>query len=162
MTTIQIPIDLTLPTDGNAFWLPVALTAYIQAPWQFVKDVNGKIEGKVRIPTNMAGTPNAKIKLVIAANATSGVTRLSVLHLAVRTKATAESLNPAALTAIASQDITVPGTAYNALEATFTVTETLDAEDELIVRIYHEGAHANDTLAVNTLLFDAFLEIDVT
>ena len=161
MTTIQIPIDLSLPVDGNAFWLPVALTAYIQAPWQFLKDVNGKIEGKVRIPMNIAGTPNGKIKLVIEANATTGVTRLSILHKAIQTKATGESLNPASLTAITAQDITVPGTAYNALEVSFTITETLAAEDELIVEIYHEGAHANDTLAVNTLLFDAFLEIDV-
>jgi hypothetical protein len=44
----------------------------------------------------------------------------------------------------------------------FTITETLAAEDFLIVELYHEGAHANDTLAVNTLLFDAFLEIDVS
>jgi hypothetical protein len=147
---------------GNAFWTVLGLTAWDAGHWQFVKDVNGKVYGLIRIPIGMAWTPNAKIKLVVAANATSGVTRLSIGHKAVETKTTPESLNPASLTAITAQDITVPGTAYLAKEVSFTVTETLAAEDELLVEIYHEGAHANDTLAVNTLLFDAFLEIDVT
>jgi hypothetical protein len=164
-TTIQIPIDLRNPRvtslAGNAFWTVLGLTAWDAGHWQFVKDVDGKIYGLVRIPKNMAATPAAKIKLVIAANATSGVTRLSIGHKAVQTIPTAESLNPATLTAITAQDITVPATAYLAGEVSFTVSETLAAEDELIVEIYHEGAHANDTLAVNTLLFDAFLEIDV-
>ena len=166
VTTIQIPIDLRNPRGttlaSNSYWLPIGLTAWDAGVWQFVKDVDGKIYGIVRIPVGMAGTPAAKIKLVIAANATAGVTRLSIGHKAVQTKPTAENLNPASLTVITAQDITVPATAYLALEVTFTVTETLAAEDELIVEIYHEGAHANDTLAVNTLLFDAFLEIDLT
>jgi hypothetical protein len=164
-TTIQIPIDLHNPRvtslAGNSFWTVLGLTAWDAGHWQFVKDVDGKVYGIVRIPVNMAGAPAAKIKLVIAANATSGVTSLAVSHKSVQTKATAESLNPASLTAIATQDITVPATAYNALEVTFTVTETLAAEDELLIEIFHDGDKAQDTLAVNTLLFDAFLEIDV-
>jgi hypothetical protein len=163
--TIQIPIDLRNPRAatlaGNAYFNVVGLTAWDAGHWGFLKDVDGKIYGVVRIPVDMAATPNAKIKLVIMANATSGVTRLSIGHKAVQSKATAESLNPASLTAIAAQDITVPGTAYLAQEVSFTVSETLADEDELIVEVYHEGAHANDTLAVSTLLVDAFLEIDV-
>jgi hypothetical protein len=164
-TTIQIPIDLAVPKTsalaGNSFWLPIALTAADKAFWHFLKDVEGKVWGKVRIPVNMAGTPNAKIKLVICANAVAGVTRIDVLHKAIQTKVTGESLNPASLTSIGAQDITVPATAYNALEVSFTASETLAAEDELEVEIFHDGDHANDTLAVTTLLYDALLEIDV-
>jgi len=165
VVTVQIPIDLAVPKAsalaGNSYWLPVALTAADKAFWHFLKDVEGKVWGKVRIPVSIAGTPNAKIKLVICANATSGVTRIDVLHKAIQTKATGESLNPASLTSIGAQDITVPATAYDALEVSFTVSETLAAEDELEVEIFHDGDHANDTLAVTTLLFDAFLEIDI-
>jgi hypothetical protein len=164
-TTIQIPIDLAVPKAsalaGNSYWLPVALTAADKGFWHFLKDVQGKVWGKVRIPVNMAATPNAKIKLVICANATSGVTRIDVLHKAIQTKAPGESLNPASLVSIGAQDITVPATAYDAKEISFTVSEALAAEDELDVEIFHVGDHANDTLAVTTLLYDAFLEIDV-
>jgi hypothetical protein len=130
--------------------------------WDFVKDVDGKLYGVVRIPKDMYATPAAKIKIVIAANATSGVTSWAVEHLAIQSLTTGESINPAALTAIATQDITVPGTAYLLKEVSFTVTETLAAEDELIVSLYHVGTKAEDTLAVDTLLIDAFLEIDIT
>jgi hypothetical protein len=165
MVTIQIPIDLRNPqvsaNAGNAFWTVLGLTAWDAGHWQLVKDVHGSVFGLVRIPANMAGTPAAKIKLVIAANATSGVTRLDVLHKAVQSKVTAESLNPAALVSIGETDVTVPATAYDALEVSFPVSETLAAEDELLIQIFHHGDHTNDTLAVNTLLIDAFLEIDI-
>jgi len=164
-TTIQIPIDLRNPgvtlVPGNAFWTVLGLTAWDAGHWQFVKDVHGSVFGIVRIPKNMAGTPAAKIKLVIAANATSGVTRLDVLHKAVQSIATGESLNPAALVSIGETDVTVPSTAYLTLEVSFTVSEAIAAEDELLIQVFHHGDHANDTLAVNTLLIDAFLEIDV-
>ena len=164
-TTIQIPIDLRNPgvtlVPGNAFWTVLGLTAWDAGHWQFVKDVHGSVFGIVRIPANVAGTPNAKVKLVIAANATSGVTRLDVLHLAVQTKHVEENLNPAALTSIGEQDVTVPGTAYEALEVSFTLAAAPVAEDELLIQIFHHGDHGNDSLAVNTLLIDAFLEIDV-
>jgi len=166
VATIQIPIDLRDPRvttlAGNAGWTVVGLTAHDVGVWQFVKDVEGKVYGVVRLPVNIAGTPNAKIKLVIMANATSGVTSLDIGHKAVQTKAPAESLNPASLTYIGVQHITVPATAYNALEVSFTVSESLATEDELLVEIFHDGDHASDTLAVNTLLFDALLEIDIT
>jgi len=166
VTTIQIPIDLRNPgvtlVPGNAFWTVLGLTAWDAGHWQFVKDVHGSIFGLVRIPKNMAGTPAAKIKLVIAANATSGITRLDVLHKAVQSIATGESLNPASLVSIGETDVTVPGTAYLALEVSFTVSEAIAAEDELLIQIFHHGDHANDTLAMNTLLIDALLEIDVS
>jgi hypothetical protein len=164
--TIQLPIDLRNPRAtslaGNAYWALLGLTAWDAGHWHFLKDVEGKVYGIVRLPVDMAGTPNAKIKLVICANATSGVTSLAIEHKSIQTKATAESLNPALLTAITTQDITVPGTAYDAKEVSFTVTETLAAEDELVVSVFHDGDKAEDTLATDTILIDAILEIDIT
>jgi len=55
----------------------------------------------------------------------------------------------------------VPGTAYLRKDVTFALTEALAAFDTLLVQVYHEGAHANDTLAVNTLLLGASLEVTV-
>lgn len=165
-TTVYIPIELRNPRvstlAGNAYWTVTALTAYDFGFWQFVKDVEGKVYGLVRIPQNVAATPNAKIVLCIGANATSGVTSL-----AVSTKAIAdnESINPASLTAESTQDITVPGTARLRKDVTFptagSLAETVEAGDLLLVEVFHDGDKAEDTLGVNTELYAAFLQIDV-
>lgn len=161
-TSIRIPIDLRTPRvstlAGNAFWNVTGLTDHDLAYWEFVKDVEGKVYGLSAIPSNVAGTPNGAIVLEIAANATTGDTRLQVGTKAV---ADAESLNPGALTDETAQDITVPGTAYLRKTVSFTLTETLAADDLLLVEVFHDGDHANDTLAVNTLLVGAWLEVDV-
>lgn len=159
--TATFPIDLMTPisssSGGNVFWTVAALTGYDFGHWEFVKDVGGKVFGLVQVPAGLSGT-GGNIILNIAANATTGVTRLSVASKAV---ADAESINPT-LTSETAQDITVPGTAYLRKKVTFALTEALAAGDVLIVSVYHEGAHANDTLAVNTLLINAYLEVLVT
>ena len=138
---------------GNSFFSVLALTDWDAGHWEFVKDVDGKIYGVVKVPPDYLS--GGAIKMSIAANATTGVTRLVVGSKAV---ADGETLNPGSLTDETAQDITVPGTAYFRKVVSFTLTETLAASDLLIVEIYHNGAHANDTLAVNTLLFGAWLE----
>lgn len=151
------PIQLSTPqvsaNAGNSFWTVAGLTDWDAGHWEFVKDVDGKVYGQVRVPP--AYSSGGVIRLAIAANATSGVTRLGVGTKAV---ADGESLNPT-LTDETKQDITVPGTAYLRKDVTFTLTETLAADDVLIVEVFHEGSHANDTLAVNTLLLGAWLEV---
>jgi hypothetical protein len=139
---------------GNSFWNVIGLTDWDAGHWEFVKDVDGKVYGEVRVPPGY--TSGGTLRLAIAANATTGVTRLVVGTKAV---ADGESLNPGSLTDETAQDITVPGTAYLRKDVTFTLTETLAANDLLVVEIYHNGAHANDTLAVNTLLVGAWLEV---
>lgn len=162
-TTVRIPIDLRSPAvtanAGNSFWTVLGLTAHDFGHWEFLKDVSGQIYGLISVPTNLAVTPAAKIILSLAANATTGVTRMSVSSGAIAK--TAESLNPATLTAIAAVDITVPATAYHTKEQSYTLAAAPVADDVLLVEIDHEGAHTNDTLAVNTLLTTAYLEIDV-
>jgi hypothetical protein len=165
-TTIRVPIDLRNPRisslAGNAFWTVGGLTAWDAGRWEFVKDVDGKVYGTAVIPKNVAVTPNAKIVLAIAANATTGLTRLSIASKAV---ADAESLNPASLTAETAQDVTVPATARLRKDVTFpasgVLAEAVAADDVLVVEVFHEGAHVNDTLAVNTELYEAWLQIDV-
>jgi hypothetical protein len=164
--TVRLPIDLRNPRvsslAGNAFFTVTGLTAVDLGFWNFVKDVDGKVYGVVVVPKNLNATPAAKIVLSIAANATTGVTRLQVSTKAV---ADAESLNPSALTAETAQDITVPGTARLRKDVTFpasgNLTETLAADDLLLVEIFHVGSHANDTLAQPTELYAAFLQCDL-
>lgn len=166
-TTVRVPIDLRAPRvsslAGNAHWTVAALTAWDAGLWQFLKDVDGKAYGVVGVPKNLAVTPNGKIGVALAANATSGVTRWSVKTKAI---ADAESFNPASLTAETAQDVTVPATAYLRKDVTFpsagSLGETLAADDLLVVEFFHEGAHANDTLAVNSLLLAAWLQCDIT
>lgn len=153
--TGKVAIDLRNPRvtslAGNSFFTVAGLTAWDFGHWEFVKDVDGKVYGAVRC----TGMTSAVIRLAIVANATSGVTRLSVGHKAI---ADGDSANPATLPAITAQDITVPATAYLRKDVVFTVTETLTGKDVLLVECFHEGAHANDTLAVNTLLLGAWLD----
>lgn len=153
----SIPIDLHTPRTstlaGNSFFTVVTLTDYDAGHWEFVLNVEGKVYGQVRIPDDYAS--GGVIRLALAANATSGVTRMQVGTKAV---ADGEALNPGALTDETAADVTMPGTAYFREDVTFTLTEALAAGDLLIVEVFHDGDHANDTLAVNTMLFGAWLE----
>lgn len=162
-STIPVPCELENPRittlAGNVYWSINALTAYDQGRWVFTKDVDGKLYGKVRVPKNLAGTPNGKIVLVTEYNATSGVSRWSV-----STKAVADgaSLNPASLVAETSQDITVPATARLRKDITYTLTNVPAADEILILEIFHEGAHANDTLSTaDSELLGAYLLVDL-
>lgn len=160
--TKRFPIDLHTPQSstnaGNAFWSVLAQTNYDMGHWQYVRDVDGRVFGQVLVPSELAATPNAKIRLALAANATSGVTRMSV---ATKDPADGETVN-VSFTSETAQDVAVPGTAYLRKDISFTLTNAPAAGDLLIVSVFHEGAHANDTLAVNTLLLGAWLEVDVT
>jgi hypothetical protein len=161
-TTVYLPIDLRNPRvsslAGNSYFTVTGLTDYDAGHWEFVKDVEGKIYGFVRVPNNVDATPAASIVLEIGANATTGVTRMQV---GTNPPADGESFNPASLTDETAVDITVPATAYLRKQQAFSLTNAPAADDILIVEIFHDGDHANDTLAVNTLLFDAALKIDI-
>lgn len=163
MGLVRVPLDLRTPRvstlAGNAFWTVVGLTDWDAARWEFVPAVDGKLYGVVQIPQSLAAAPAPAIGLAVAANAAAGVTRISVATLPV---ADTESFNPAALIDEAAQDVVVPGTAYLRKDVTFALTPGIVAGDLLLVEVFHEGAHVNDTLAVNTLLFDAWLQVTLT
>jgi len=156
----RIPIALTTPRSttlaGNAFWTSIGLTAYDWGHWEFVKDVEGVIYGQVMIPPSIVPAATAKIVYSIAANAASGVTRMNCSTKAI---ADAASFNPATLDDIVAQDVTVPATAYTRKDLTFNLASPPASGSLLVVKIGHEGTHTNDTLAVNTLLLGAYLEL---
>ncbi len=146
---------------GNSFWTVAGLTEWDWGHWEFVKDVDGKIYCHATIPETLATTPNAAVILRTAANATTGVTRLSIRSFVA---GDGESLNPvaAAWAAAAAQDVAVPGIARNLKDVTFTTLPVLGARKILVVEVFHEGTHVNDTLAVNTELFKVLLRVDLT
>jgi hypothetical protein len=153
VATHKIPIPITA-YGTNAALERIDHTPNIQTYHSLIKDVAGELFGLVRVPENYANTP--KIEAVILANATSGVTRLTLGTVCIANDAA--SLDPASFTDETAQDITVPGTAYNDKVVTFPTSGNLGSSANiaigklLIVRFQHNGTHANDTLAVNTLL----------
>lgn len=154
-----IPVQLAAPRvttlAGNAFYSVLGLTAWDAGHWEFVRDVEGRVYGTVAVPPGTATVANLRMRL--AANATAGITRMSVKGASV---ADGQTMNPAALAAIGSaQDVTVPATAYLAKEIVFPISPVPAPGSLLLLEIIHEGAHANDTLAANTLLFGAWLEL---
>jgi hypothetical protein len=166
MATEHFEIPLYLPRwstlAGAAYFDSEALTDYDSGAFFMKNDVDSKIYGELYVTPRLAGTPNAKIRLIICANATSGVTRLQVGCKAV---ADAEALNFSAFTDETAIDVTVPATARMRKDVTFpasgNLTEVVAAGDLLIVEIYHIGLHANDTLAVPTQIKRALLIADV-
>jgi hypothetical protein len=146
---------------GNSFWTVAGLAEWDWGHWEFVKDVDGKIYCHLTIPETLAAAPNAAVILRTAANATTGVTRLSIRSFVV---GDGDSLNPAAAswTPAAAQDVTVPPAARTLKDVIFTTLPALTARKILVVEVFHEGAHANDTLAVNTELFKVLFRVDLT
>ena len=164
-TTVRIPIDLRAPGTtidaGNAFWIVDGLTAHDFGNWQFLQSADGSVFGVAHVPKNLAVVPAAKIVLILMANSTSGnVTSMQVFTAPVAPDG--ELFDPASLTSITVQDVTMPTTAFQTKEISFTIAAAPVADDLLIVRIFHDGNTANDTLAENTILIEAYLEIDVT
>jgi hypothetical protein len=62
------------------------------------------------------------------------------------------------LTAETVQDITMSATAYRPTDVTFTLTTTPAAGSDLVVKIQHNGARAQDTLAADSLLLNAVFQ----
>lgn len=157
MATFKIPIPI-VAYGTNAAIERIDHTPAILTYHSLIKDVAGEIHGLLRVPENYVGTP--KVEAIIAANATSGVTRLTCGAVAIANDAA--SLDPSAFTDETAQDITVPGTAYTDKLVTFPTSGSLSAASIaagklLAVRLQHNGTHANDTLAVNTLVLGLWL-----
>jgi hypothetical protein len=160
-TTITIPLDLKNPqvasNPGNSFFNVLGLTNWDAGVWDFVKSVQGNIFGTVKIPHIIAGTPNAKIVLSLMWNATTGV---AVMQIGSKNLANGATYN-VSFTNETAQNVSVPGTAYFRTDVTFTLTNPPSADDELVVEILHNGTSGSDTAAVDTLLVDAWLQIDI-
>lgn len=159
--TIRVPLKIQNPRvatlAGNSWPDILGLTNIDDFIWTFDNDVESRVYAKVTAPSNLNATPNAKIVYVLKANSTAGqVTRFTISSAWV---ADAASGNPT-LTAETAVDTTMPTTAYLHKEVSVTLTPTVAAKDIGYIEITHNGDHANDTLAVDTLLIEAYLECD--
>lgn len=153
MATVQLPLAPLNPgSTGNGYANLLVGSNIRLLTAAFLKDVVGDWWGMVRVPQDYASA--GAVILSIAANATSGVTTLGLASVSVADT----EVYDGALTSESDQDITVPATAYIRKDVTFTLTPTLAAGDDLIVRIRHNGTATNDTLAVDTLLFTVVLQ----
>jgi alcohol dehydrogenase YqhD (iron-dependent ADH family) len=153
--TKQVALPLNVPDgSGNAYASVVtgAGTNIRQLIPAFTKDVDGFWWGILRVPQDYASTP--KIILAIAANATTGVTSLIVSTKIIANAASYDQ----ALTAETVQDITVPATAWVRDDVTFTLSTTPAAGSDMVFNIEHNGSRTQDTLAVDTLLFNAIFQ----
>lgn len=151
--TKQVRIPLANPDSAGNGYAALVSTANIRAlVAAFVKDVVGDWWGILRVPQDYSS--GAAIVLSVAANATSGVTTMGVATKPVGNA----SAYDAALTAEADADISVPGTAYTRKDQSYTLTPTVAPGDDLLVRVRHNGTAVNDTLAVDSLLFDAVFQ----
>jgi len=159
--TRQYPLKLMAPRSsafaGNAFWTVAAMAGFDYPHWEFVKDVEGRVFGQILSPKTVAATPNAKIVLILCCMATAGVSRMNVNYALLGT--TGGWLG-GSLTPIGAQDVAMPATTSGFVKATFAVPAGIAADQMMFLEIVHEGNHANDTLAVNTILVEAYLEID--
>jgi hypothetical protein len=159
--TRQYPLKLTNPRSmseaGNAFWTVASMNNFDLAHWEFVKDVQGRVTGQILIPKSVAAVPNGKIVLILCTPGVAGVTRFSLM--AQRT-AFAGGWMQLAFDPVAAQDLAVPSTGFQFIKATFALPWGVQADHLLVVEIVHEGAHANDTLASNTWLVEAYLEVE--
>lgn len=153
MATVDIPLSLTVPdASGNAYPLLIASTLRGVFP-AFVKDVDGFWYGTFHVPQNYSSGP--KVIVRVGANSTAGqVTSFIVGTKAVGTGATWD----AAYTAETVQDLTLQTTAYRPSDITFTLSTTPVAGAELSFYIEHNGSRGADTLAVDTILFDAWFQ----
>lgn len=154
-----IPVPLNVPdASGNSTYNVAAFTSWQVGHWRYAKDVDGFVYGAATLPWNV--TPTALVVgFNIAANATAGVTRMVAYATPV---ADGEQLNFAAWeVGPIAQDVTVPATAYLQKKVELTMTgATWAAGDTVVVSVGHNGAHANDTLAVETLLLNCWLRVE--
>lgn len=152
--TKQVPVTLTAPdSSGNAYGLLVATANIREVFPAFVHDVDGSWWGIVRVPKDYssAGT----IILRIGANSTAGQVTSFIVSTKVRdTAATWDAV----LTAETVQDLTLQTTAYRPSDLTFTLSTTPAAGSDLIVQVEHNGTRSQDTLAVDTILFQAVFQ----
>ena len=120
----------------------------------YTKDVDGDWWAKLRVPEDYNSSP--AVKLRIGANSTAGqVTSFIVASIA---RDTTAGWDASALTAETVQDLTLQTTAYRPSDLTFTLSTTPVAGDDMLFKIQHNGTRTQDTLAVDSLLFQAVFQ----
>jgi hypothetical protein len=120
----------------------------------FTKSVDGTWQGSFPVPSNYAS--GGTVVLTGVANATSGAVRWQVLCGQTVNGSSADLT----LTAETAQNVTVPGTANQAFDTTFTLAGTTPTAggahpETFVVQVKRVGSNAGDTLAVDCGLLAA-------
>lgn len=155
MATVQVPLDFMVPdSTGSAYAALIAGTNIRALFPAFLKDVDSAWWAKVRIPEDYASSP--AVLLRIGANSTAGQVTSWIVSSVARDQSA--GWDAAALTAETVQDLTLQTTAYRPTDLTFTLSTSPSAGNDLIVKILHNGTRSQDTLAVDSLLFQAVFQ----
>lgn len=156
ISPIPVPVQLHTPRTstlgGNAFWTAKALATWDSGHWEFVKDVEGRVYGQALLPWTFT-TATLTLRLT-----TDGITGVSRMRAKVFDSPAKNPNDPATIwTDLGAVDVSMVGYWY--IEARYTITPKPPGFSTLVFEIIHEGAHANDTLAANTWLVGAWLDL---
>jgi hypothetical protein len=147
------PVNFQAPSAG-AFWTVTALgtVAWLAPHWELPDAATSLVYGTVLVP---AGVTDATLRLILAANATTGT---AVVKASVASAAEAETLAPATWGILnTTNNVAMPGTAWLRKDTTFSLTG-LTGGDLLPIAISRLGSDGSDSLAANLALFGAWLE----
>jgi hypothetical protein len=155
MATVQVPLTPMCPdSSGNAYATLVAGTNIRALFPAFAKDVDGSWWFKLRVPQDYSSTPHVLLR--IGANSAAGQVTSFIVGSIVRD--TTAGWDASALTDEAVQDLTMAVVAYDPSDLDFALSTTPAAGKDMLFRIKHNGARAQDTLAVESLLFQAVFQ----
>lgn len=152
-TESRVPMD-TPDGSGNAFLASTVNNGFTVARRllpAFPKLLDGWWQGSIRIPNNY--TSSGAIVCSYVANAAVGNVRTNVSTAVVAAGVTEDT----ALTSETTVTTTVPGTARQRFDVSFTLTPTLVAGSTLNVQVERFGTSGLDTLAVDLLLWELTL-----
>lgn len=150
---------------GNSFSGVIPLTNYDWEVWEFLPGVDGSVYFQIRVPDNVAASPNAKIVVSWAANNTTASKQ--VAWIVSDGKYAAGSAADISFSAETQQNIAVPTTAYQRVDTLFpasgNIATSLSAGDFLVIELKRKGSDgANDTLTtLNALVDSVYLVVDV-
>ncbi|HEY6022338.1 MAG TPA: hypothetical protein VIY48_21510, partial [Candidatus Paceibacterota bacterium] len=153
-----IPLEnCTSDQTGNSFYTVASLTNWFDAHWEFTKNANSYMTCMVRVPNNVATTPNAAFVLELAADdGTAGHTaNFQTCDTAITSTG---SLNVGALSCAANQPYTTTTTAYQRSTLSYNVQSTIAANYILAVKI---ATSTTGTAPSNNMLLWPYLKIDV-
>ncbi len=155
MATVQVPLTPMVPdATGNAYSTVIA-GSNIRAQFPaFAHDVDAAWWFICRVPEDYNSSPNVIVR--VGANSTAGqVTSMIVASIVLDTAA---GWDASALTAETVQDLTLPVVAYKPVDGTFSLSTSPGTAKDMIFKITHNGTRSQDTLAVDTLLFQAVFQ----
>lgn len=147
-------IDLRNPST-NAYFRPTTFTNFVLGHWVMLKDVDSSIYGAVRVPATFT---QIAVNLMLSPLGTgTGDSRMQVKTRSIGdgdtidSTITAESIQTIALSTGLLEIARFP--------ASGGIGSSPTADDLLVVQILHVGTDGADTLAVDTVLYGAFLEV---